>query len=62
MQPVIARVLDGLRGTKGCLLARMSGSGATCFGIFGSSRAATAAARSLAAAEPKWWVTATTFG
>ncbi len=62
MEPVIARVLDGLRGTKGCLLARMSGSGATCFGIYGSSRAATAAARSLAAAELKWWVTATTFG
>ena len=62
MEPVIARVLDGLRGTKGCLLARMSGSGATCFGIYGSPRAANAAARSLAAAEPKWWVRATTFG
>ena len=33
MEPVIARVLDSLRGTKDCLLARMSGSGATCFGI-----------------------------
>ncbi len=62
IQPVIARVLDDLRGTKGCLLARMSGSGATCFGIYESPRAAAAAARSLSAAQPKWWVKATTFG
>jgi 4-diphosphocytidyl-2-C-methyl-D-erythritol kinase len=62
IQPVIARVLDSLRGTKGCLLARMSGSGATCFGIYESPRAAGAAARSLSAAQPKWWVKATTFG
>jgi 4-diphosphocytidyl-2-C-methyl-D-erythritol kinase len=62
IQPVIARVLEGLRGTKGCLLARMSGSGATCFGIFESPRLANAAARSLSAVQPKWWVKATTFG
>jgi 4-diphosphocytidyl-2-C-methyl-D-erythritol kinase len=62
IQPVIARVLESLRGTKGCLLARMSGSGATCFGIFETPRAASAAARSLSAAQPKWWVRATTFG
>ena len=35
----------GFRGTKGCLLARMSGSGATCFGIFAAPRAASAAAQ-----------------
>jgi len=62
MQPVIARVLERLRGAKGCLLARMSGSGATCFGLFMSPRAAAAAARSLAAANPAWWVQATSFG
>jgi 4-diphosphocytidyl-2-C-methyl-D-erythritol kinase len=60
--PVIAGVLAGLRETKGCLLARMSGSGATCFGLFASPRAAAAAARSLSAARPTWWVKATSFG
>jgi 4-diphosphocytidyl-2-C-methyl-D-erythritol kinase len=62
VQPVIARVLRDIRESKGCLLARMSGSGATCFGIFTSPRAAKAAAQSLSAAQPKWWVRATTFG
>ena len=62
LQPVIARVLAALRQQPGNDLARMSGSGATCFGLFASSRAANAAARSLSAAHPRWWVTATTFG
>jgi 4-diphosphocytidyl-2-C-methyl-D-erythritol kinase len=62
VQPVIARVLADIRESKGCLLARMSGSGATCFGIFASPRAARAAAQDLSAAQPDWWVRATTFG
>lgn len=62
IQPVIARVLKDIRAAKGCLLGRMSGSGATCFGIFESPRAARAAAKSLSAARPEWWVRATTFG
>jgi 4-diphosphocytidyl-2-C-methyl-D-erythritol kinase len=62
IQPVIAKVLEGLRETKGCLLARMSGSGATCFGLYSSPRAAAAAARSLSAGHPAWWVKATSFG
>jgi 4-diphosphocytidyl-2-C-methyl-D-erythritol kinase len=61
LQPVIAQVLDALRQEAGCELARMSGSGATCFGLFTSSRAAAAAARHLAAAQPRWWVKATVF-
>jgi 4-diphosphocytidyl-2-C-methyl-D-erythritol kinase len=61
LQPVIARVLTALRKQDGCELARMSGSGATCFGLFASSRAAAAAARHLAAAQPRWWVKATDF-
>ena len=61
LQPVIARVLMALRQEHGCDLARMSGSGATCFGLFTSSRAAAAAARHLAAAQPRWWVKATVF-
>jgi 4-diphosphocytidyl-2-C-methyl-D-erythritol kinase len=40
----------------------MSGSGATCFGLFVSPRAAATAARNLSAAHPAWWVKATTFG
>jgi 4-diphosphocytidyl-2-C-methyl-D-erythritol kinase len=62
LQPVIARVLEALRQADGCDLARMSGSGATCFGLFTSPRAAAAAARHLAAAQPRWWVKATVFG
>ena len=62
LQPVIARVLSALRKRPGCDLARMSGSGATCFGLFASSRAAADAARDLSAAHPRWWVKATTLG
>jgi 4-diphosphocytidyl-2-C-methyl-D-erythritol kinase len=62
LQPVIARVLEALREADGCDLARMSGSGATCFGLFTSPRAAAAAARHLAAAQPRWWVKSTVFG
>jgi 4-diphosphocytidyl-2-C-methyl-D-erythritol kinase len=58
LQPVIADVLSALRALPGCSLARMSGSGATCFALFGSSRAAEAGARVLRAARPAWWVRA----
>ncbi|MBS7788920.1 4-(cytidine 5'-diphospho)-2-C-methyl-D-erythritol kinase [Roseococcus sp. SDR] len=50
--PVIGDVLCALRATPGCLLARMSGSGATCFGIFATPGAAIAAARAMPEA---WW-------
>jgi 4-diphosphocytidyl-2-C-methyl-D-erythritol kinase len=56
LQPVIAQVLAALRQLPACRLARMSGSGATCFGLFDSRRAATAAARALRARHPAWWV------
>jgi 4-diphosphocytidyl-2-C-methyl-D-erythritol kinase len=62
LQPVIADVLDDLRASAACRLARMSGSGATCFGLFDSGRAATAAARNLRTKHPTWWVRATTLG
>jgi 4-diphosphocytidyl-2-C-methyl-D-erythritol kinase len=62
IQPMIAKVLDSLRAEPGCGLARMSGSGATCFAVFATSRQAAAAARSLAAAHPRWWVKATVIG
>jgi 4-diphosphocytidyl-2-C-methyl-D-erythritol kinase len=59
LAPVIADVLAALRVLPGCRLARMSGSGATCFGLFDSARAAAAAARVLRSAHPDWWVRAT---
>lgn len=58
-QPVIAEVLDALARRQGCLLARMSGSGATCFGLFTDTRAASAAAQAITGAHSTWWVTAT---
>jgi 4-diphosphocytidyl-2-C-methyl-D-erythritol kinase len=59
LQPVIAEVLAALRQLQGCRLARMSGSGATCFGLFETARAASAAARKLRAEHPAWWIRAT---
>ncbi len=57
--PVIAEVLSHLAAMPGCLLARMSGSGATCFGLFADSQAADAAAGKLAARQPDWWIVST---
>lgn len=54
--PPIAEILDALRGIDGCLLGRMSGSGATCFGVFSAEQKAMAAADSLRRAYPGWWV------
>ncbi len=50
--PPVAGVLGALRALPGCLLARMSGSGATCFGVFAEVAAAEDAARLL---PPAWW-------
>jgi 4-diphosphocytidyl-2-C-methyl-D-erythritol kinase len=60
LEPAIGRVLAALEDVPGCRLARMSGSGATCFALFDSARAASAGARSLKTAYPDWWVRATT--
>lgn len=54
--PVIADVLDLVRGTKGLRLARMSGSGATCFGVYEDCRSAALAAALIQRARPGWWV------
>jgi 4-diphosphocytidyl-2-C-methyl-D-erythritol kinase len=62
LQPVIADVLAALRASDGCRVARMSGSGATCFGVFDTAGAASAAADALAAARPAWWVRKTSLG
>lgn len=62
LQPAIAAALAALRTLPGCRLARMSGSGATCFGLFASAAAARAAARTLRAARRGWWVRPTVLG
>ncbi len=56
--PAVGDALAALRATEGCLLARMSGSGATCFGLYATLDAAEAAAATLGARNPDWWVRA----
>ncbi len=58
-QPVIAQVLEALHVTSGCQLARMTGSGATCFGLYSDAETAASAAGRLREAFPGWWVAAT---
>jgi 4-diphosphocytidyl-2-C-methyl-D-erythritol kinase len=62
LQPVISEVLARLAEQDGCLLVRMSGSGATCFGLFRSNAAARAAAEHLTSMHKNWWVSATVLG
>lgn len=57
--PEIAAGLLMLASQTGCRTARMSGSGATVFGLFGSAQEARRAARALAKAAPGWWVRST---
>lgn len=57
----IERVLTAIKSEPGCLLARMSGSGPTCFGIFENDAAAESAARRISEKKRKYWVRATTF-
>jgi 4-diphosphocytidyl-2-C-methyl-D-erythritol kinase len=62
LHPVIAQALAALRALDGCRLARMSGSGATCFALFDSGRAAARAARALRVRHPRWWIRPTVLG
>lgn len=54
--PVIGEILSALCAAKGARLARLSGSGPTCFALFESFREAQDAAGSIAAERPDWWV------
>ncbi|HKK30085.1 MAG TPA: 4-(cytidine 5'-diphospho)-2-C-methyl-D-erythritol kinase [Alphaproteobacteria bacterium] len=54
--PSIGEVLAALSAAPDALLARMSGSGATCYGLFPSARAAAEAALWIASRAPGWWV------
>ena len=58
MVPVIGNLIAQLRVANGCILARMSGSGATVFGLFGSSAQAHQAAHDLRETWPSYWVAA----
>jgi 4-diphosphocytidyl-2-C-methyl-D-erythritol kinase len=62
VEPVIAEVLVALRALIGCRLARMSGSGATCFALFSSAAAAIEAAKTLSGKYPQWWVRPSALG
>ncbi len=59
LAPEIGQVLEALEGRPGCLIARLSGSGATCFALFGEKRPAAAATEALQCRNPGWWVTRT---
>jgi 4-diphosphocytidyl-2-C-methyl-D-erythritol kinase len=59
LEPAINEVLDALRKQEGCLLARLSGSGPTCFGLFPSEAAAGQAASEIVKDHPSWWSVAT---
>jgi len=56
IQPVIGEVLSALSATNGAWLARMSGSGATCFAIFENTAEAQRAAQKVQLDHPQWWV------
>jgi 4-diphosphocytidyl-2-C-methyl-D-erythritol kinase len=62
LAPVIADVLAALRELPDCRLARMSGSGSTCFALFTTAETAAAAAKILERDYPLWWVRACTLG
>ena len=57
--PEIGQVASALSERQGCLLARMSGSGGTCFGLFADEDSAYWAARMIGHQYQHWWVQAT---
>lgn len=58
LAPVIGNCLRALEGSKRCHLARMSGSGATCFGLYPDETSAHAAATAIRSSQSDWWVAA----
>jgi 4-diphosphocytidyl-2-C-methyl-D-erythritol kinase len=62
LAPAIAEVLASLRVAAGCRLARMSGSGATCFALFASLEEIASAGKNLRAQFPDWWISETVLG
>lgn len=62
LEPAIGETLDALGALEGCRIARMSGSGASCFGLFDDRAAAEAGAGSLAGTRAGWVVKAVSLG
>lgn len=62
LAPAVGEVIALLGRQQGCLLARMSGSGATCFGLFADAEAAAAAHRHFIDRAPQWWSVPTRIG
>lgn len=62
LSPEISTVLGELGRIAGCRLARMSGSGATCFGLFSTMEEASAGLEVLRATHPHWWLAAGALG
>lgn len=60
--PVIGEVLERLAALPGCRLARMSGSGATCYALFDDCAASAVAGKVLRGARPDWWIKPTLLG
>lgn len=60
IEPAVESTLAAIRGQEGCLLARLSGSGPTCFGLFATQEIARTAAKAVAQAHPDWWTQAVT--
>ena len=59
MVPEVGAVVEAISAAPHCQMARMSGSGATCFGVFADIKHANAAAERLQRAHPDWWVVST---
>jgi 4-diphosphocytidyl-2-C-methyl-D-erythritol kinase len=60
IEPAVDSTLAAIRQQEGCLLARLSGSGPTCFGLFATEEIARKAANAVAQAHPTWWTQAVT--
>lgn len=56
MAPVVGEVLSMIAETPGCAIARMSGSGSTCFGIYETAMQAETSAQIIAESYPDWWI------
>lgn len=62
LHPVIGDVIDVLESVPDCRIARMTGSGATCFGLFDTAESAAAALHDIAQTRPDWWAISTRLG
>jgi 4-diphosphocytidyl-2-C-methyl-D-erythritol kinase len=59
LAPAIGTVLEALASAPGATLVRMSGSGATCFALFGSEGERDSAQVAINGSQPDWWTLAT---